>query len=136
MDRTRIYPAPELSVKDFLNEWTVPNQSDYIVVKDGAPAGVVSLAKLHRLDKRSRADTPLGKLLRRNIPRAWPDEPVDDVLERMADHSLAIIPIVERGTDRFLGSVASHDVLDLVVLMHEIEGEARQLAAEKEQGRH
>jgi len=49
----------------------------------------------------------------------------------MADHSLGVIPIMERDTGRFLGSVASHDVLDLVVLRHEIEGEAQRLAAEK-----
>ncbi|MYD72141.1 MAG: CBS domain-containing protein [Acidobacteria bacterium] len=132
MDRTRAYPAPELSVRDFLNEGTVPNQSDYLVVEDDAAVGVVSLARLHRLDERSQADTPLRDLLRRNVPRAWPDEPVDDVLERMTDHSLGVIPIIERDTDRFLGSVASHDVLDLVVLMHEIEGEAQRLAAEKD----
>ena len=131
MDRTRAYPAPELPAKDFLKEWTVPNQSDYLVVEGDAPAGVVSLARLQRLDERSQADTPLRDLLRRNVPRAWPDEPVDDVLERMTGHSLGVIPIMERDTGRFLGSVASHDVLDLVVLMHEIEGEAQRLAAEK-----
>ena len=135
MDRTRVYPAPDLSVRDFLNEWTVPNQPDYLVAEDGVPLGVVSLARLRRQKQRSRADTPLGKLLRRNIPQAGPDEPVADVLERMADHSLAVIPIMERDTGRFLGSVASHDVLDLVVLMREIEGEAQQLAAEKDRGR-
>ena len=134
MDRTRVYPAPDLSVRDFLNGWTVPNQPDYIVVEEGAPVGVVSLASLRRLGKLSRADTPLRKLLRRNMPRASPDEPVDDVLQRMTDHSLSVIPVVERDTGRFLGSVASHDVLDLVVLMHEIEGEAQRLAAEKDQG--
>ena len=70
------------------------------------------------------------------MPRAWPDEPVDDVLERMTDDSLTVIPIVERDTGRFLGSVAGHDVLDLIVLMHEIEGEVQRLAAENDQDRH
>ena len=130
MDRTRVYPDPELSVKDFLDEWIIRNQQDYLVVEGGAPLGVVSLARLRRLDKNSRADTPLRNLLRRDLPLAWPDEPVDDVLERMADNSLSVIPIVERDTGQFLGSVASHDVLDLVVLMHEIEGEVQRFAAE------
>lgn len=129
MDRTRAYPAPELPVGDFLTDWTVPNQQDYLVVVDDAPVGTVSLARAQRLDERLRARTPLGDLLRRNIPRAWPDEPVDDVLERMTDHSVSVIPIVERDTGRFLGSVASYDIVDLVVLMREIEGEAQRLAA-------
>ena len=128
MDRTRVYPPPELPVRDFLADWTVPNQQDYLVVEDDAPVGAVSLARMHRLDERLRAETPLRDLLRRNIPRAWPDEPVDDVLERMTDHSVSVIPIVERDTGQLLGSVASHDIVDLVALMHEIEGEAQRLA--------
>ena len=43
----------------------------------------------------------------------------------MTDHSVSVIPIVELDTGRFLGSVASHDIVDLVVLMHEIESEAQ-----------
>ena len=125
MDPTRVYPAPELAVRDFLADWTVPNQQDYLVAEDDVPVGVVSLARMHRLDERLRAETPLRDLLRRNIPRAWPDEPVEDVLERMTDHSVSVIPIVERDTGRFLGSVASYDIVDLVVLMHEIESEAK-----------
>ncbi len=134
-DRTRVYPGPELSVAAFLNEWTVPNQADYIVIEDGVPVGVVSLAKLRRVGKRSSSETPLRELLRPNIPRAWSDEPVDDVLERMAGHSLSVIPIVERDTGQFVGSVASHDVLDLIALMHEIEGEAQQSGAEENSAR-
>ena len=125
MDRTRVYPAPELAVRDFLADWTVPNQQDYLVAEDDVPVGVVSLARMHRLDERLRAETPLRDLLRRNIPRAWPDEPVEDVLEPMTEHSVSVIPIVERDTGRFLGSVASYDIVDLVVLMHDIESEAQ-----------
>ena len=46
----------------------------------------------------------------------------------MTDHSVSVIPIVERDTGQLLGSVASHDIVDLVALMHEIEGEAQRLA--------
>lgn len=128
-DRTRVYPPPELPVRDFLADWTVPNQQDYLVVDDDDPVGTVSLARMRRLDERMREETPLKDLLRRNIPHAWSDEPVDDVLERMADHSVSVIPIAERETGRFLGSVASYDIMDLVALMREIEGEAERLAA-------
>ena len=131
MDRTRVYPAPDLSVEAFLNEWTIPNQLDYIVMENGVLVGAVSLPRLRRVGDRSSAETPLRDLLRRNIPQAWPDEPVEDVLQRMTDHSLSVIPIVERDTSRFLGSVASHDILDLAALMREIEGEAQALDAER-----
>ncbi len=55
---------------------------------------------------------PLSDVLRRNVPQAWPDEPIDDVLGRMAHHSLTVIPVMERDSGKFLGSFTSHDVLD------------------------
>ena len=129
MDRTRTYPDPTLSVRSFANDWLVPHQQDYLVVEEGAPVGVVSLTKLRFLGKGSWGDTPLSKVLRRNVPQAWPDEPIDDVLERMAAHSLTVIPIMERDSGKFLGTVTSHDVLDLMVLMDEIEDEVQRLDA-------
>ena len=53
---------------------------------------------------------------------------VDEMLERMTDNSVAVIPVMERGTDRFLGSVTSQDVMDLVVLMHQIDDEVQRRA--------
>ena len=129
MDRTRTYPDPALSVRSFANDWLVPHQQDYLVVEEGAPVGVVSLTKLRFLSKGSWGDTPLSDVLRRNVPQAWPDEPIDDVLERMAAHSLTVIPIMERDSGKFLGTVTSHDVLDLMVLMDEIEDEVQRLDA-------
>ena len=129
MDRTRTYPDPALSVRSFANDWLVPHHQDYLVVEEGAPVGVVSLTKLRFLRKGSWGDTPLSEVLRRNVPQAWPDEPIDDVLERMATHSLTIIPIMERESGKFLGTITSHDVLDLMVLMNEIEDEVQQLDA-------
>ena len=129
MDRTRTYPDPALSVRSFANDWLVPHQQDYLVVEEGAPVGVVSLTKLRFLRKGSWGDTPLRDVLRRNVPQAWPDEPIDDVLERMAAHSLTVIPIMERDSGKFLGTVTSHDVLDLMVLMNEIEDEVQRLDA-------
>ncbi len=68
--------------------------------------------------------------MQRNIPQAFPDEPIDEVLERMTDQSLQVIPVLERGTDRLLGSVTCQDVLGLVVLMHRIEGEKQRQTVE------
>ena len=129
MDQTRTYPDPALSVRSFANDWLVPHQQDYLVVEEGTPVGVVSLTKLRFLGKGSWGDTPLRDVLRRNVPQAWPDEPIDDVLERMAAHSLTVIPIMERDSGKFLGTVTSHDVLDLMVLMNEIEDEVQRLDA-------
>ena len=129
LDRTRAYPGPELPVRSFLDEWTVPYQYDYLVVEDGAPAGIVSLSKLRSVADRQGADAPLGDVIRRRMPRAWPDEPIDDVLQRMAGHWVTVVPVVDRDSGEFLGTVTSHDLLDLVALMDEIEEEVQQQGA-------
>ena len=125
MDWTRTYPASALSVMNFVDKWIVSHQPDYLVVEDGAAVGIVSLGRLRRLPKGTWTGTTLSEVMHRNIPRAWPDELIDEVLERMTDNSLEVIPVMERGTDRFLGSVTCQDVLDLVVLMHQIDDEVQ-----------
>ena len=125
LDRTRAYPGPELPVRSFLDEWTVPYQYDYLVVADGAPAGIVSLSKARAMRDASRADAPLRDALRRRMPRASPDEPIDDVLQRMASHWMTVAPVTDPRTGDFLGTVTSHDLLDLVALMDEIEDEVQ-----------
>ena len=130
-DRTRAYPGSALSVQSFADDWTVPNQYDYLVVDEGVPVGVVSLSRLRFLRKDAWANTPLEEVLRRNVPQAWLDEPVDDVMQRMADHSLTVIPIMERESGKFLGTVTSDEVLDLVLLMDEVQDEVQRRDGEK-----
>ena len=99
-------------------------------MEDAAPVGVVSLPRARRLAKGSRAATPLRNVVQRSYPQAFPYEPIDDILKRMMDHSLGVIPVMERDTNRLVGSIASHDIIDLVVLMHEIHTEVERRAAE------
>ena len=126
LDRTRRYPTPDMSVKSFADEWIVPGQHDYLVMNNGEVAGILSMTRLRFVPKGSWEKTTLGNVLRLHTPHAWPEEPIDDVLERMASHSLTVIPVYDRDSDEFLGSVTSHDVLDLVVLMEEVEEELTQ----------
>ena len=136
MDRTRAYPGPDVPVKGFLEDWLVPNQTDYLIVEDGVPLGTVSLTRLNfrrRIffwRKGSFGDTPLRALMRRNPPYASPDEPIDDVLERMAANSLTIIPVQDRFSREFQGMVDSREILELVALMDEIREEARRMSAD------
>ena len=123
LDRTRSYPQPDMSVKGFADEWIVPGQHDYLVMEDGEVSGILSMTRLRFVPRGSWETTPLGNVLRLHTPYAWPEEPIDDVLERMASHSLTVIPVHDRDSGEFLGSVTSHDVLDLVVLMAEVEEE-------------
>ena len=127
LDRTRDYPQPSTSVQSFMDKWTVPNHADYVVADDGAVAGTVSLARLHALPRDKWGATPLRDVMRLNLPWAWPNELIADVLERMAATSIAVIPVTDRESGKFLGTVASHDILDLVLLMDEINKEEAKL---------
>ncbi len=135
MDRSGAYPSPEVTVTAFLNDWLVPNQADYLVMEQGAPVGTVSLAgvnfrrRVFFWRRGSFGERPLRSLVRRGLPYANPDEPIQDALERMAASSITIIPVMDRITGEFVGMVSSSEILELVTLMDEIREEARQLAA-------
>ncbi len=131
LDRTRTYSESTLSLRSFVDDWIVPNQHDYVVVDEGAVAGIVSLSRLPSVPRDSWADTSLRNVLRPDPPHALPEEPIQDVLKRMTDHSLSVIPVLDRDSDEFLGTVTSQDVLDLVLLMDEIAEELEQMGEEQ-----
>ena len=116
LERDRSYPRPNISVLDFTEQWVVPRQQDYLVVDaEGRLAGILSLGRLRFLSKKTWAKTPISRVLRGRIPRAWPDEPIDDALERMTEQSLSVIPVLDRETEQLLGGVTSQDILGLIV---------------------
>ena len=115
LDRTRTYPDSTLSVRAFADMWIVPHQQDYVVVDQGELTGIVSLGMLRYLPKDSWSTTRVGRIVRRNPPHAWPDEPVEDVLQRMTERSLTVMPVMHRESGEFLGMIASQDILDLII---------------------
>ena len=121
LDATPNYPDTDLTVRNFVDNWIVPHQQDYVVTHRGELAGMVSLSMLRYLPKSDWASTPLGNVLSQRMPRASPDDFVEDVLQRMKENSLTVIPIVDGATDEFLGTVTSRDILD--VMMIEVRGE-------------
>ncbi len=116
LDRTRTCPHPELSVRAFANRWIVPYQHDYVVGDNGNLAGIVSLSMLRYLPKEAWANTRLGEVLRRATPHATPEEFVEDVLHRMQENSFTAIPVIEKEDGRFLGSVTSEEILELLTV--------------------
>ena len=126
LDTTREYPRSDTSVAEFIDAWTVPDQTDYLVVDDGEVSGVVSTSGLRSIRRGSQAKALLRDVLRANHLLARPDEAIHDALERMTNASQSVIPVQDRESGRFLGSVTSHDVIDLVLLMDEIRSELKQ----------
>ena len=78
-------------------------------------AGIVSLGMLRYLPEDAWTPTRLRDVLRSRIPFAHPDENVEDVLERMSENRLSAIPVVDRESGKFLGSLTSDDIVELVV---------------------
>ena len=121
LDRSRRHPDSSVSVRDFTDRWTMPNQHDYVVVEKGALVGVVSLSNFRYLPKATWSQTSLKDIVRRETPVAWPDEHVEDVLQRMTETSLSTIPVVDRENEKFIGAVTREDIVEL--MMTEFRGE-------------
>ncbi len=136
MDRTRSYPGPDVAVGEFLNHWTVPNQEDYLILDGGVPVGTVSLPRLNFRRKllfwnRSSLDnSPLRAVMRRNPPQANPEELIADVMERMTDNSLTVIPVNDQNSGQFLGMVCGNEILELLALRDRVMKEAQTTDAE------
>ena len=129
-DKTREYPGSDTSVAEFMESWTVTHQHEYLVVDGGEVAGIVSTTGLRSVRRRSRAAAALGDVLRANTLTTFPDEPIHDALEKMTNAPQTVIAVLDRESGRFLGSLTSHDVIDLVVLMNEIDAELKQMGSE------
>jgi len=114
LDRTRSYPDPVMTVRAFADQWIVPHQQDYAVVEHGELVGIVSLSMLRYLPKESWSNTPLRRLARPRTLYAWPEEPVEDALQRMTEHSLTVIPVRDRESQKFLGVVHIRQILELI----------------------
>ena len=115
IDRSRIYPDQSTTVKAFAETWLMSEQHDYVVVADGKFAGVVSLNMLRYLPRSEWEATTLSRVMRQNTPQAHLDELVEDALERMTQNSLTILPVMDKETGEFVGSISSHEVLEMVV---------------------
>ena len=116
MDKNRQFPADNLTVQKFVDLWVVPEQHEYVVVNQSrAMAGVVSAHDLGRLPKGQWNDTTLDKLVQTGAPIAAPKEPLDDVLERMADNRVSVLPVVDPDTGKLISSITTADVLGPVV---------------------
>ena len=123
LDRSRSYPEQSLTVKAFAEHWLLPEQHDYVVVDRGELAGIVSMSMLRYLPRSEWERTPLSRVLRQNTPYAFSDELVEDALQRMTENSLTVLPVADKETKGLIGSISSHEVLEMVVLTaqgHEI----------------
>ncbi|MYC34707.1 MAG: CBS domain-containing protein [Chloroflexi bacterium] len=115
LDRTRRLPGVSVSVREFTERWAIPQQYDYVVVDGDALAGIVSMGAFRYLPKSDWPSAMLGDMVRKETPVAYPDEPVEDVLQRMTEEGISAIPVMDKETERVLGSVRVGDVVELML---------------------
>ncbi len=114
LDSTPNYPESTLTVRNFVDNWVIPHQEDYVITNQGVPAGIVSLSKLRYLPKSSWGDTRLDNVLSQQMSKADPEDFVEDILQRMKDKSLTTMPVVNSETDEFIGAVTTQDILEVI----------------------
>ena len=120
LDRNHPCPGPDLSIQEFSDTWTTPNQRNYLVVDKGEVFGIVSLSRLRLVPAAKWATTPLREVVRSAPPAAAPEDHLEDALTRMTQHGTSIIPVRDRKSGEFLGSVISEEIVGLIALMDEI----------------
>ena len=103
-------------MRSFIDNWTTPEQHDYVVVDDDHLAGIVSLSFLRYLPRGQWSSTPLQTVMRKGTPTATPDELVEDALQRMMENSLTVFPVVDPETQEFLGSISSYEIMEIIVV--------------------
>ena len=124
LDTFRSHPEQSLTVRTFIDNWLLPEQHDYVIVDDGKFAGIVSVGMLRYLPHSEWEHTTLGRVTRRvETSHAYSDEFVEDVLQRMTENSITVLPVIDSETSEFIGSISSHEVVEMIVLTargHEI----------------
>ena len=116
LDRSRIHPERSLTIKNFTETWLLPEQHDYVVVDRGRLAGIMSLSMLRYLPRSEWEHTSLGNVLRHSTPCADSEELLEDALQRMTEESLTVLPVIDKETEKFVGSICSHEALEMMVL--------------------
>ena len=116
LDEGRRFAHASLPVKDFMEQWVVPEQRDYVIVEgERHLVGVLSLQRLRSIPRERWSDLNIGDLVRHHHPQIYPDDSMDDVLEHMADSWLSVVPVIDPQTGDLLGAVTSRDVMALMV---------------------
>lgn len=112
----RQLPSGDLSISEFVERWVVPQRQDYVIVgEEDRLLGIFSVPRLRHIPKDRWPTLKVSSLTRSGCPQVYPDTPLDDVLERFAEHLLSALPVLDPKDNKLLGEVSNEDVMDLMV---------------------
>jgi CBS domain-containing protein len=117
--RTKVAVLPaERTLGEIGKSWRMEHREDQrllpVVNETGELVGVLTRGDIARRTEEegdAALGRTLGELSRTNAAEAFPDEPLRVVVTRMAETGFTRMPVVERGTRKFLGLVSLNDLL-------------------------
>ena len=116
LEKGRRFADAKLTVQQFMELWAGHERQDYVITEgQGKLAGTLSLRRVRRLPQDTWPNIRISSLLNRRPVLTYPDEPLEDFLEQMAEHSVTVFPVVDRESGALLGSVGANDVLSTML---------------------
>jgi Kef-type K+ transport system membrane component KefB len=116
LDRGRQFPKSGINIQKFIDLWASSDESDYVVIKETKRlAGVVYLKDIRHIQKERWGTVILDELLELEPVVASPDELLDDVIRRMADGNVTVVPVIDKETGELVGSITNSDVMASVI---------------------
>jgi len=103
----------DLSVLDFVEEYLFIYQyKTFPVVDQEGLVGRISLAEIRVIPREKWFDTKISDICSRDLHPAFPDSPVQGILDLMYSTGLGRIPIVDRNRPRrIVGIISKNDVI-------------------------
>ncbi len=116
LDRGRQFPNSGITIQKFIDLWASSDQSDYVVVNEPKKlAGVVYLKDIRHIQKERWGTVTLDDLLELEPVVASPDDLLDDVIRRMADGNMTVVPVIDKASGELVGSITSSDIMGSVI---------------------
>jgi CIC family chloride channel protein len=80
------------------------------ILEDDRLVGIVTMSDLLRVPREGMKNTPLKSIMTRNLLTIYPDEPLLEALNKMTNHGVGRLPVIERNTSKFVGIISRTDV--------------------------
>ncbi|HID04376.1 MAG TPA: CBS domain-containing protein [Aigarchaeota archaeon] len=116
MDKDIPAVGKEVPAVEFLRQHVKTGRSSYLVMDGEKVVGVISIHQVGPAPKRVRKEAKVIDLAVKDFPRAFPEEDLYSVVEKMTLNNISIIPVVSPDEpDKPLGVISRSDILKLLI---------------------
>jgi Zn-dependent protease/CBS domain-containing protein len=107
--------APDDTLRQAIDLTLQSFQADFPVLQDGRLVGLLTGNDLIQALARSRDELPVSQVMRTTFPTVSPDDDLFEAQQRLAEHKIDALPILEEG--RFVGLLTSRDLNEVYRLL-------------------